>query len=62
MKGNREKGIWLQSLGDFQWAIKSNGRVIGKMHYNEIRDYILGIKPKEELLERFRVTDDQQNT
>ena len=59
MKGDKGKGIWLQSLGNFQWAIKVNGRVIGEMHYNEIRDYVLGIKPKAELLERFKVAHDQ---
>jgi len=59
MKGDKEKGIWLHRLGNFQWAIKFNGRVIGEAHYDEIRDYLLGIKPKEELLERFKVTDDK---
>jgi len=60
MKDDKGKGIWLQSLGNFQWSIKFNGRVIGEAHYDDLRDYILGKRPRAELLERFGVTDDKQ--
>ena len=61
MKGDKEKGIWLQRIGNFQWAIKVNGQVVGQMHYNEVRPYIMGRRPREELLERFGATHDKQS-
>lgn len=55
MKQKDYSGIWLQRLGNFMWAIKVNGQVIGEAHYDELRDYILGKRPREELLERFKL-------
>lgn len=59
MKNKDYSGIWMCSLDNFMWAVKVDGKVIGEMHYNQARDYILGKKPREELLVMVGVADDK---
>lgn len=57
--GETQPTITLRMLHtDKQWAVIYQGQEIGQMSYHAARPFILGQRPKTELLERYGVEYD----